>query len=133
VIKPTGTDAAVVRIKAIDLRNVDNKKTELAGEGEYEAPFVPTTTALMQNFPNPFNPSTTLTFDMAKPGHVTIKIYNVSGRLIRTLLDERRDAGRHHIEWNGIDANGSTVPSGIYFYRMRASGYDATKKMILVR
>jgi flagellar hook assembly protein FlgD len=87
----------------------------------------------MQNFPNPFNPSTTLTFDLAQAGHVTIQIYSVSGRLIRTLVNERRDAGRHGVEWNGKDTNGSNVPSGIYFYRMRASGYEATKKMILVR
>jgi len=133
VIKATGSEAAVVRIKGIDLRNVDNEKTEIALEGEYETPFVPTATALMQNFPNPFNPSTTLTFDMAQAGHVTIQIYSVSGRLIRTLVDERRDAGRHRVEWNGMDTNGSSVPSGIYFYRMKASGYEATKKMILVR
>jgi hypothetical protein len=133
VIKATGTEAAVVRIKGIDLRNVDNEKTESAGEGEYETPFVPTATALMQNFPNPFNPSTTLAFDVAQAGHVTIQIYSVSGRLIRTLVNERRDAGRHSVEWNGKDTNGSNVPSGIYFYRMKASGYEATKKMILVR
>jgi hypothetical protein len=133
VIKATGAEAAVVRIKGIDLRNVDNEKTEIAGEGEYETPFVPTATALMQNFPNPFNPSTTLAFDMAQAGHVTIQIYSVSGRLIRTLINERRDAGRHSVEWNGMDASGSSVPSGIYFYRMKASGYEATKKMILVR
>jgi len=133
VIKATGKEAAVVRIKGIDLRNVDNEKTEIAGEGEYETPFVPTATTLMQNFPNPFNPSTAITFDMAQAGHVTIQVYNVSGRLIRTLVDERRDAGRHHVEWNGMDTNGSSVPSGIYFYRMKASGYEATKKMILVR
>jgi len=133
VIKAVGIEAAVVRIKGIDLRNVDNERTAIEDEEEYEAPFMPATTALMQNFPNPFNPSTTLTFDMALAGHVTIRIYNVAGRLIRTLVDERRDAGRHHVEWNGIDANGSSVPSGIYFYRMRASGYEATRKMILMR
>jgi hypothetical protein len=133
VIKATGTEAAAVRIKAIDLRNVNNERTEVAGEGEYETPFMPAATALMQNFPNPFNPSTTLVFDMVQAGHVTIKIYNVTGRLIRTLVDGRHDAGRHHVEWNGIDANGSSVPSGIYFYQMRTSGYEATRKMILVR
>jgi hypothetical protein len=133
VIKAAGAEAPVVRIKGIDLRDVDNEKTEIAGEGEYETPFMPTATALMQNFPNPFNPSTTLTFDMAQAGYVIIRIYSVSGRLVRTLVDERRDAGRHSVEWNGMDSNGSSAPSGIYFYRMRASGYEATKKMILVR
>jgi hypothetical protein len=133
VLKPSGATAATVRIKALDLRNLDTEKCEVVVTQEIETPFVPNATALMQNFPNPFNPSTTLAFDVAKAGNVTIQVYDVSGRLVVTLLNAYREIGRHRVEWNGKNANGSLVPSGIYFYRMRAAGYDATKKMILVR
>jgi parallel beta-helix repeat protein len=133
VLKPSGATAATVRIKALDLRNLDNEKYEVVVTEEVETPFAPNATALMQNFPNPFNPSTTLTFDVAKAGNVTIQVYDVSGRLVATLLNAYKEIGRHRVEWNGRNANGSLVPSGIYFYRMKAAGYDATKKMILVR
>jgi hypothetical protein len=133
VVSRTGESPAIVTIKAVDLRNVDNERTEIASNDGYETPFVPKATALMQNFPNPFNPMTTLAFDMAQAGSVTIKIYDVSGRLVATVLNAQKAIGRHTIEWNGKDANGSNVPSGIYFYRMKTAGYEATKKMILLR
>jgi uncharacterized protein (DUF362 family) len=128
-----GGEPAVVRFRAIDLRNLDNKNTEVVVADKYEAPFVPKATTLMQNFPNPFNPTTVLTYDVATAGPVTIQVFDVSGRLVRTLLDVRKEIGRYHVEWDGKDASGSMVPSGIYFYRMKASGFDATKKMILLR
>jgi hypothetical protein len=124
---------AVVSFKAVDLRNLDNKKTDVVVADKYEKPFVPKATALMQNFPNPFNPTTVLTYDMASAGQVTIQVFNVSGRLVRTLLEARKDIGRHSVAWDGKDANGSSVPSGIYFCRMKTSNFDATRKMILVR
>jgi|GEM_PF-4006400 len=133
IVKPTGNSPAVVTIKAVDLRNVDNEKTEITTAEQHETPFVPKATVLMQNFPNPFNPVTTLTFDAAQAGSVTIAVYDVSGRLVATLLNARVEVGRHHVEWNGKNSNGSLVPSGIYFYRMKTAGYEATKKMILVR
>ena len=132
-IKQLGEAPVVVRFKAIDLRNLDNNKNEIVVVDEHEAPFIPKATALMQNFPNPFNPTTTLSFDVAQAGNVTIQIYDVSGRLVATLLNAHKEIGRHRVEWNGKDTNGSLVPSGIYFYRMRAVGFEATKKMILVR
>jgi hypothetical protein len=128
-----GEKPVVVRFKSIDLRNLDNNKNEIVVIEDVETPFVPTATALMQNFPNPFNPSTTLTFDVAQAGNVTIQIYDVSGRLVATPLNAHKEIGRHGVEWNGKDTNGSLVPSGIYFYRMRAASFEATKKMILVR
>jgi hypothetical protein len=133
VLKPSSASAATVRIKVLDLRNLDNEKCEVVVTEEVEAPFVPNATALMQNFPNPFNPSTTLAFDVAQAGNVTIQVYDVSGRLVATLLNAHKEIGRHRVDWNGKNASGSLVPSGIYFYRMRAAGFEVTKKMILVR
>jgi hypothetical protein len=84
-------------------------------------------------FPNPFNPSTTISFELAKAGHVRLDIFNVNGALITTLADEAREAGRHDVLWNGKDSKGASVASGIYFYRLRANGEVQTKKMMLLR
>jgi hypothetical protein len=128
------SDAPVsVRVESVDLRNLDNRKTGVASGDQYEAPFVPKATALMQNYPNPFNPTTTLTFDVVEAGVVTIQVYDVSGRLVATLFNARAEAGRHRVTWNGTLSSGSPAPSGIYFCRMKAAGYETTKKMILVR
>jgi hypothetical protein len=94
---------------------------------------LPRATALAQNFPNPFNPSTAILFDLAGPGRVTIEVFDVSGRLVARLLDGRREAGRHRVEWRGEDARGSAAPSGVYFCRMRAGSYEATRKIVLMR
>jgi len=88
---------------------------------------------LAQNFPNPFNPTTTIRYDMKEKGLVTIRIYDVGGRLVRTLVDEARDAGSHAAIWDGRNAAGADAASGIYFYEMKTKGFGATKKLVLLR
>jgi hypothetical protein len=88
---------------------------------------------LAQNYPNPFNPSTTIRFDMKEKGLVTVKIYDVAGRLVRTLVNEVRDAGAYSAVWDGRNNLGVDVASGIYFYRMETKGFGATKKLVLLR
>jgi hypothetical protein len=88
---------------------------------------------LAQNFPNPFNPTTSIRFDMKEKGLMTIKIYNVSGQRVRTLMDSVQDAGSHVITWDGKNSLGADVGSGIYFYKMETKGFSATKKMVLLR
>lgn len=88
---------------------------------------------LGQNYPNPFNPSTTAVFEMRQKGHVTIKIYNVAGQLVRTLVNEVKDKGSHRIIWDGANDAGNTAASGIYFYEMTAGGSVWSKKMVLLR
>jgi len=87
-------------------------------------------TRLIGNYPNPFNPSTTISFALANAGHVTIDIYNVRGQIVTTLVDSDFSTGNHEIVWNGTDHQGKTVSSGVYFYRMTAQGYTATRKML---
>ncbi len=84
--------------------------------------------ALSQNYPNPFNPSTTISFTIGSPTFVIVKIYNLAGEEVETLVSERRTAGTYHVEWK---ANHSA--SGIYFCRMEAGGYAFTKKIILLK
>ncbi len=93
----------------------------------------PKFTKLAQNFPNPFNPSTTIKFDLKEKGLVTLKVYNVAGQLVRTLVDGVRDAASYSIAWDGRNNIGSTVASGIYFYKMETKDFSQTRKMVLLR
>ncbi len=123
-----------VSLAEADIRDIENRQFVLEGTGSYEGPEVPIADALNQNFPNPFNPATTVAFDLAKPASVRIGIYDVSGRLVRTLIDRSMEAGSHEVGWNGTNNMGTGVPSGMYFYRMTTSdGFTATRKMILLR
>jgi hypothetical protein len=90
--------------------------------------------ALSQNYPNPFNPITTISYQVAAGGGmVTLRIFDVSGRLVRTLVNERQPEGIRQVVWNGANDGGAPVASGIYFYRMQAPGFAETRKMALLR
>jgi hypothetical protein len=88
---------------------------------------------LAQNFPNPFNPSTSIKFDMKEKGFVALKVYNVAGQLVRTLVNDTKDAGSHAITWDGKNNRGGAVASGIYFYKMETKDFSQTKKMVMLR
>jgi hypothetical protein len=95
---------------------------------------VPVQTVLRQNVPNPFNPMTAILFDLAQDGPVTLKIYDVSGRLVRTLVDEAMTAGRNHrIVWDGLDDQRNRVASGVYFYRLETADTSLTKKLVVMK
>ncbi|MFH1277901.1 MAG: M20/M25/M40 family metallo-hydrolase [Candidatus Eisenbacteria bacterium] len=83
--------------------------------------------------PNPFNPTTTLRFHLPSTTRVELHVFNSGGRLVRTLVDGNREAGDHAVVWTGDDDGGRDVPSGVYFYRMKADRFTETKKMVLVR
>jgi hypothetical protein len=90
-------------------------------------------TALGQNFPNPFNPTTTISFSLAEHGPVQLRIYDVDGRLVRSLVDGHRPAGQQAASWNGTDNRGNRVASGVYFYRLHAGAFTATRKMVILK
>ena len=94
---------------------------------------IPKATSLSDNFPNPFNPVTRVKFSLKEKGHVRLRVYNVSGRLVRILIDEIRDAGSYETAWDGTNDEGRSTASGIYFCRMEASDYERTLKMVLLR
>jgi hypothetical protein len=89
--------------------------------------------ALSQNFPNPFNPETKISYSLPKDAHVTLTIFNIVGQKVKTLVDELQDAGDKSIHWDGKDDNGNQVSSGIYFYRIQAGDYSETKGMVLLK
>jgi len=90
----------------------------------------PSNYSLEQNYPNPFNPETTIDFYVPETGKVSIKIYNVLGQLVKTLVDEVKSEGSYSVMWNGKDENEKSAVSGIYIYQMIANGYKTSKKMI---
>ena len=94
---------------------------------------LPTQAALYQNYPNPSNPSTIIRYDVAGPGQVSLRIYSVTGALVKVLEARQRDRGRYEVGWNGQNDRGERVGSGIYFYRLTAPGYSRTRKIVLVR
>lgn len=90
--------------------------------------------ALRQNIPNPFNPTTGISYDVPQGGAtVSIRIYDVSGRTVRTLVDGWRPGGTHRVTWDGRDAAGNAVSSGVYFYRMAAGSFVEARRMVLLK
>jgi len=88
---------------------------------------------LYQNYPNPFNASTTISYYLPVPGMVSVRIYNVLGQEVRTLVDEMKAGGRHFIKWDGADNNGIAAASGIYIIRIYANGSARFKKAVLLK
>ncbi len=93
----------------------------------------PESFSLSQNYPNPFNPSTTIRFNLPESERISLRIYNSSGALIRTLLDVSLNAGTHEISWDARNQFGQAVAAGVYFYTMETASFQATEKMILLR
>jgi hypothetical protein len=123
------------KVSAVDIHGNESPHAllgpdEITGD---DPPPVPLADYLSQNFPNPFNPVTRISFGLKEPGHVTLRIYDVSGKLIRVLVDERREAGRYTETWDGLDNKRVTVSSGVYFYSLISGSLRDTRKMVLMR
>ncbi len=95
--------------------------------------FPPCSFKLSQNYPNPFNPSTNIDFAIADDGRVSLIVYDLLGRQVKTLLDENLKSGRFTVTWDGKDESSGDVPSGVYFYRITSAGFSESKRMILLR
>jgi hypothetical protein len=89
--------------------------------------------ALEQNAPNPFLSGTTIRFEVARAADVSIRVYNSMGQLVRVLGDRRLEPGRHSVRWDGTNASGERVSSGVYFYRMATPDFVSMRKMIVLR
>ncbi len=89
---------------------------------------------LAQNYPNPFNPTTWIEFNLPKDEFVTLKIYTVDGRLVKTLVENTHFvAGRHRLSWDGTDESGARVASGVYIYKIKAGKFEVSRRMILLK
>jgi hypothetical protein len=88
---------------------------------------------LRPNFPNPFNPSTNITYSILKKNEVELKIYNIRGSLVKTLVNDHQDAGRYSVRWDGTDETGNSVSSGIYLYELSVGTHQQIRRMTLVK
>ncbi|UCE04367.1 MAG: T9SS type A sorting domain-containing protein [bacterium] len=100
---------------------------------ELEKEVIPFDYALNQNYPNPFNSSTKIIYSLPKAERVVLRVYNVLGQQVKTLVDEIRRAGRHVVNWDGKDSNGIQISSGVYFYQMKIGHFEKTRKMIFLQ
>jgi hypothetical protein len=96
-------------------------------------PVIPTVTALKSIFPNPFNPMTFISYNLAKAERVTLEIYNIKGAKVRSLMSESKSAGTWRSAWNGKDDNGQACTSGMYYVKMTAGKYSSTQKVVLMK
>ena len=94
---------------------------------------IPMSFNLYQNYPNPFNPKTNFKIDVAENSLITVRIFNITGQKVATLINENLDAGSYNIVWDGKSDNGSIIPSGMYFYEMKGLDFHDVKKLILVK
>jgi Peptidase family C25/Propeptide_C25/Carboxypeptidase regulatory-like domain/FlgD Ig-like domain len=94
---------------------------------------IPEDTALLGNYPNPFNPRTTIKFALKENSQVNLEIYNVKGQKVKTLVNNKMDAGIHQAVWNGLDNMGKHVSSGIYFYKLHTQDFTSMDRMILLK
>ena len=94
---------------------------------------LPQAATLSPNYPNPFNPATTIRYQLPRQSQVQMTVFNLLGETVTTLVDDMQDAGEHVTVWDGCDRLGHPAPSGIYFYRLKADGVSTAKKMVLMR
>jgi len=127
-----------IRVIARDgagLAAYDDSDSDFSKGSSTDGPDSPVVRAyyLAQNVPNPFNPVTTVSFGLPEPSHVSLRIYDTAGRLVRVLVEGHREAGRHETVWDGLDGSGRRAASGVYFYRLKAGAFIEEKKMVLLR
>lgn len=106
---------------------------DITGFSETTVTPIPEAFELFQNFPNPFNPSTTIKYSVPNNGRVRIRIYNNLGQAVRLLVDEFNSIGERTVIWDGKDNDGRKVATGVYYYQLEMENSFSTKRMILVR
>jgi flagellar hook assembly protein FlgD len=87
----------------------------------------------IQEYPNPFNPETTIKFALHNEADTRLVIYNVKGQKVKTIVNERKPAGIYNVKWDGKDETGHRVSSGVYLYRLETGKYHLTKKMLMLK
>jgi hypothetical protein len=127
--------AAVGRVEIADALVSDgsSRVNVLAGMGSAQVRALPDAYALGQNYPNPFNPETQIGYQLPEAGDVSVVIYNLLGQEVRALVQERQEAGFYRVVWDGRDARGRSVSSGVYLARMASGRFSGVKKMLLLK
>jgi hypothetical protein len=138
-LRAKGEDLSSIKIRKVILIDRDAMRFDLELSEELELELAkgsdsrPEDFSLSQNYPNPFNPQTSIRYALPQDAQVRLVIYNVLGRRVRTLVDERQPAGYKTVCWDGKDERGDPAASGVYFYRIDADQFSEVKKMMLVK
>jgi hypothetical protein len=106
---------------------------QVASLGQVQVQTRPEIFGLADNYPNPFNPETTLKYQLPEAADVKLEVYNVVGQVVRTLVADHQNAGRYVVQWDATNDNGQPLSSGIYFYHIQAGDFQKTKKMLLLK
>jgi hypothetical protein len=122
-------DMSTKKVQNVEFIGLDG----VTGVGEGNTGAVPTSFALDQNFPNPFNPSTTVSYAVPSQSFVSLKVFNTLGEEVRTLVSDVQGVGNHTATWDGLNSAGKEVPSGTYLLQMTAGQFRATKKLLLLK
>jgi hypothetical protein len=131
-----------INIEVADVVEVKRSPVEVFAFGQHiefhltsveNNPRMPMSYDLGYNYPNPFNPSTMIPYQVPKKTHVSIVIFDVLGRFVATLVNEEKTQGRYFVEWKGENSSGNQAATGVYFYRMKAGHFEASRKMLLLR
>ena len=135
-MEPVETQLALHNIFANDSEGntiqIEPKDTVLT-EIKFRKLEIPESYILFQNHPNPFNPETSISYQIPEAAQVEIKIFNTMGQNIKTLISQKQNAGYYLVHWDGNDSNGNKVVSGIYMYRIEAGDFICIKKMTLMK
>ncbi len=123
----TATDKGTSTIFVDDITAVIDSLSTVSGS------VMPKEFKLYQNYPNPFNPATTIQYDLPVGGDVRLTVYDISGREIKTLVNDRMASGYHTVRWDGRNRNGGKVASGVYIYRLETDNYVQSRKLLLIK
>ena len=147
-INPNGSLNVRFKINANEhwiLTSDEGKQYELQGTGEIalhgvagslflsKSPQIPADYSLSQNFPNPFNPVTTITYEIPRMSYITLKVYNLAGQRVSSLVSQVQRAGKYQVQWDGKDFNGREVASGVYIYSISTDEFHSFKKLVLMK
>ena len=123
-----------ISLSNLILAGVNGTAVEAPSNSNYDLNVgLPTETSLEKNYPNPFNPSTSIPFQLKEAGYVSLKVYDMSGSLVKTLASETKDAGSYEVIWNGLNNDGQQVASGQYILQMSAPNYSNTLQMTFLK
>ena len=127
------TENGLIEISQGQLADGSLGFNQIASLGAIAVETRPEEFALRNNYPNPFNPSTTIKYQLPDAGDVRLEIFNVVGQSVRTLVDQQEGAGRYEMQWDATNNNGQSLSSGVYFYRLQAGEFQEVKKMLLMK
>jgi parallel beta-helix repeat protein len=126
-LKPASVSAYLSNRNAL----INNRLSDTT-DNSHSTPGIPNAIRI-SNYPNPFNPNTTIDFYLPEPGDVTLEVFNIKGQRVKTLINEHKETGSHNIVWNGTDQNGRFVSSGVYFYRLSTGTNSLINRMLLMK